>query len=372
MEWIDASTSDGVEVNGLPWSKANGGKFIRLPLNRQTDIENGTDRYVWGNSLYPSTARVRFKTDSTSLHLKIDHGGARLAMYHMASIAVSGIDLYIGDPGNESFWKVTNPKQSTGEYEHVFFDGLEPEMREFTLYLPTYSKLVSLQIGIDEGATISRPTPYERIKPIVAYGTSITQGACSSRCSNGYLAQVGRRLNCDMVNLGFSGSAHCEPIMAEMLLEIDASVYLIDCVANMDADLMNERYETFVNTIRAAKPDVPIVLMAKNHYAKEVVEEPDFYNAQHEALFTTYSNRLAAGDRNIYLFDTGALIPTADGTHLTDEGFTRIADHLTPLLEQILQGLENPPPEYILIGDTNNAADPATGYGAVDHAYKIA
>jgi len=377
LDWIDASASNSVEVDGLPWFEGNGGKFIRLPQSRQTDIENGTDLYVWGNSQYPSTARIRFKTDSTSLHLKIDHGGARLAMYHMASIAVSGIDLYIGEPGSESFWKVSNPKQSTGEYEHVFFDGMDSEMREFTLYLPTYSKLVSLKIGIDAGATITRPTPYEKIKPIVSYGTSITQGACSSRCSNGYVAQLGRRLNCDMVNLGFSGSAHCEPIMAEMLLEIDASIYLIDCVANMDATLMNARYETFVNTIRSAKPDVPIVLMTKNHYAKEIVEGPDFYNDQHEALYTTYSNRLAAGDQNIHLFDTGALIPTggdhpsADGTHLTDEGFTRIADGLEPVLEQIFQGLETPPPTYVSIGDTNNVAD-TTGYGAVGYAYKIA
>ncbi len=377
LEWVDASTSGSVEVDGLPWFKANGGEFIRLPLSRQTDIENGTDLYVWGNSQYPSTARVRFKTDSTSLHLKIDHGGARLAMYHMASIGVSGIDLYIGEPGNESFWKVTNPKQSTGEYEHVFFDGMDSEMREFTLYLPTYSKLVSLKIGIDAGATITRPTPYEKIKPIVSYGTSITQGACSSRCSNGYVAQLGRRLNCDMVNLGFSGSAHCESIMAEMLLEIDASVYLIDCVANMTPALMNSRYENFVNQLRAAKPDIPIVLMTKNHYAKEIVEGPSFYNDQHAALFTTYSNRLAAGDQNIYLFDTGAIVPaggdhpTADGTHLTDVGFTRIADGLEPVLEQIFQGLENPPPTYVAIGNTNNVAD-STGYGAVDYAYKIA
>lgn len=381
LEWVDASTSSSVEVDGLPWFKANGGRFIRLPLSRQTDIENGTDLYVWGNSLRPSTARVRFKTDSTSLHLKIDHGEASdadLAMWHMASIAVSGIDLYIGPPGNESFWNPTKPLSGTTEYEHAFFDGMASEMREFTLYLPTYAELKSLKIGIDAGATITRPTPYEKIKPIVVYGSSITQGACSSRCSNGYVAQLGRRLNCDVVNLGFSGSGRGEPIMAEMMLEIDASIYIVDCVANMPPSLMNTRYENFVNQLRAAKPDIPIVLMTKNHYAEEIVEGSAGYDAQHEALYTTYSNRLAAGDQNIYLFDTGALIPaggdvpSADGTHLTDVGFTRIADGLTPVLEQIFQGLEEPPPEYVLIGDTNNAADPATGYGAVDYAYKIA
>ena len=380
LDWVDASTSGSVEVDGLPWFEGNGGKFIRLPLSRKTDIENGTDLHVWGNSLRPSTARVRFKTDSTSLHLKIEHGeasNADLAMWHMASIAVSGIDLYIGEPGNESFWKVTKPLSGTAEYEHSFFDGMASEMREFTLYLPTYAELKSLKIGIDAGATITRPTPYEKIKPIVVYGSSITQGACSSRCSNGYVAQLGRRLNCDMVNLGFSGSGRGEPIMAEMLLEIDASIYIVDCVANMPPSLMNSRYENFVNQLRTAKPDIPIVLMTKNHYAKEIVEGSAAYDDQHAALFTTYSNRLAQGDQNLYFFDTGAIIPaggdhpSSDGTHLTDEGFTRIADGLEPILEQIFQSLEVPPPVYVPIGNTNNVAD-TTGYGAVDYAFKIA
>ena len=378
LKWIDVSTDRSVEVDGLAWFKANGGQFIRLPLDREDDIKNGTDLYVWGNGQYPSTARVRFRTDSTSLHLKIDHGGARLAMWHMASIAVSGIDLYIGAPGNESFWNPTRPLSGTNEYEHAFFDGMPKQMREFTLYLPTYSKLKTLKIGIDEDATIVRPTPYKTIKPVVVYGTSITQGACSSRCSNGYVAQLGRRLNCDMVNLGFSGSGRAEPIMADLMLEIDASAYIVDCVANMDADLMNERYEAFVNRLRAAKPNIPIILMTKPHYAEEIVEGTAGYDAQNAALFTTYSNRLAAGDQNIYLFDTGALIPpggdhpSADGTHLTDEGFTRITDHLEPVLRQILQGVESPPPTFIPIGDTNNVADPQTGYGAVHYAYAIA
>jgi len=63
-----------------------------LPLDRRTDIEDGTDLYVWEHGLRPSTARVRFKTDSTSLHLKIDHGepsDADLAMWWMVSIAVN-------------------------------------------------------------------------------------------------------------------------------------------------------------------------------------------------------------------------------------------------------------------------------------------
>jgi formylglycine-generating enzyme required for sulfatase activity len=191
------------------------------------------------------------------------------------------------------------------------------------------------------------------------------------------VAQLGRRLNCDVVNLGFSGSGRGEPIMAEMMLEIDASIYIVDCVANMPPSLMNSRYENFVNQLRAAKPDIPIVLMTKNHYAKEIVEGSSAYDDQHAALFTTYSNLIAQGDQNLYLFDTGALIPaggdhpSADGTHLTDEGFTRIADGLEPVLGQILQGLETPPPTYVLIGDTNNVAD-TTGYGAVGYAYKIA
>ncbi|MFI4912608.1 MAG: SGNH/GDSL hydrolase family protein [Sedimentisphaeraceae bacterium JB056] len=343
LKWIDVSNDKSVEVDGLAWFEQNEGKFIRLPLERKDEIT----KTAWWMSLCPSTARVRFKTDSTTLRVKVDHGMAdpsRIAMWHMSSVAVSGIDLYIGEPGNRDFWRTTHPKEGNGEYEHVYFKGLNKEMREFTMYLPSYSELKSLKIGFDEDCQILEPTAYQIQKPITVYGTSITQSGCSSRGSNGYVALLERRLNADVVNLGFSGSGCGEPVMAELMTQIDASVYIVDSVANMETDLMDQRYEKFVRILREKRPEIPVILMTKIHFAFEI--DPDAragYDRQHKALFATYKKLKEEGDDNVYLFDTGQIIkpggdhPTVDGIHMTDVGYQMVAKELVPFVKEIIE-----------------------------------
>ena len=348
LKWIDISRDKTVQVNGLAWFEENGGKLIRLPLSKKDEITP----LAWELSLCPSTARVRFKTDSPSLQVKIDHGmdkgaaghpKAGLALWNMSSIGVSGIDLYMGEPGKTSFWKTSRSQKVAGEYAHVYFDGLERKMREFTLYLPAYAELKSLKIAVSADAKILKPTPYKRTKPIVIYGTSITQGGCASRGSSGFVAQLERRLNSDVVNLGFSGSGCGEPVLAELMTQIDASVYIVDSVANMPPDFMKKYYDNFVNILRKNKPDVPIILMTKIHFADEIFPGGvKHYNQQHKFLFETYNKLKASGDTKVHLFDAGAIIkqggdhPTNDGIHLTDLGFKLIADELVPFVEKII------------------------------------
>ncbi len=341
-KWIDVKTSEQIAVNGLPWYQQNDRQFIRLPLVEKDNITPA----AWWMSKCPSGARVRFKTDSSSLKLRICHGmenSDRLAMWHMSSVAVSGIDLYIGPPENMTFWKTTNPQSGSEAYEHIYFENLAKKTREFTLYLPTYAELSELSIGINDDATLATPTPYQYEKPIVFYGTSITQGACAGRGANTFVSRISRQLNCDVVNLGFSGSGCGEPIMAELMSQIDASIYVIDSVANMNTKIMQERYENLIGLLRKNKPETPIVLMTKIHFAYEVEPaQAQEYIEQHKPLFETYEKMKAAGDKNIYLFDAGAIIPTgknhptADGIHMLDTGFEKITGQLAPSLGQIL------------------------------------
>ena len=67
---------------------------------------------------------------------------------------------------------------------------------------------------MDEGAVIKPARPFALSKPVVFYGTSITQGGCASRPGMSYTAIVGRKLNLDFVNQGFSGNGLGEPEVA--------------------------------------------------------------------------------------------------------------------------------------------------------------
>src|SRR6185436_7835587 len=123
------------------------------------------------------------------------------------------------------------------------------------------------------GATLAlAPERVEgRSKPIVFYGTSITQGGCASRPGMVHTAIVGRRLEMPVINLGFSGNGRMEQEVTDLLTEIDAAVYVIDCLPNMSAKDVEEKTEPLVRTLRKARPTTPILLVEDRSYANSAV-----------------------------------------------------------------------------------------------------
>jgi hypothetical protein len=51
-----------------------------------------------------------------------------------------------------------------------------------------------------------------------------------------------------------------EPEMADLLAELDPSVYVLDCLWNMRPEEVSERVAPFVKKLRAARPDASILL----------------------------------------------------------------------------------------------------------------
>jgi lysophospholipase L1-like esterase len=292
----------------------------------------------------PSGGRVRFKTDSTSLSLRIRHGRSENAMPHMCAVGVSGIDLYEGPPSKMVYWGSNKQIALQAEYTSAYFSGLPVKMREFTLYLPVYNDLTQLEIGLDPDAGIRPPTPFRPRKPVVFYGTSITQGGCSSRGANGYVPIVGRKLALDVVNLGFSGNGQSEPEVASLIGELDMAAFVNDCVGNMNQEMMETRYAAFNEIIRAKHPRLPILFMtfircAGENYRPEAAQALEAKNA---IVARTYREFKRRGDRQVFLLDSTKVIgfeadhPSVDGAHLTDLGFTRLADAVAPVLKRML------------------------------------
>ena len=210
-------------VDGLPWFVENGRELFRLPVQ----LKDTFPRSVWSLAQSPSGARIRFRTDSTVLAIRLEYPRTP-AMNNMHAFGQSGVDLYVGATywGNMSADKDARPGKI---YEHVYFnfpDAPRAE-REITLYLPVYEPVKVVALGLDEHAQIKSPRPFALAKPVVYYGTSITQGGCASRPGMNYEAILGRRLNIDFVNLGFSGSGKYEAEVARPVAGIDVSVFRI-------------------------------------------------------------------------------------------------------------------------------------------------
>lgn len=338
LVWVSAK-NDRFTVNGLPWFKENGGEFIRFPKRAKGVVRDP----VWELSTMPSGGRVRFKTNSTTLKLRIQHSRAEIAMLHMCAVGVSGIDLYEGPPHKMVYWTSSKAIVPQKPYECSYFTKMPRKMREFTLYLPTYNDLTLLEIGLDHDATVEPPSRFRLSKPVLVYGTSITQGGCSSRGANGHVPLVGRMLGVDVINLGFSGNGQSDLEVADLINEVDMACFVNDCVANMNIEKMKERYAAFNEKIRAKNPKLPMLFMTSICWAAANYSHDKRGQETNTFVIKTYNEFRKRGDKNVHLLDCRKAIgidpdhPSVDGCHLTDLGYKRLADAVAPVLKRILK-----------------------------------
>jgi hypothetical protein len=213
------------------------------------------------------------------------------------------------------------------------------------LYLPLYNGVESMEIGIERGRKLwpAAARPDAQAKPIVFYGTSITHGASASRPGMVHTAILGRRFDRPVVNLGFSGNGQMETEVAALLAEIDAAVYVIDCLPNIGAADVLARTRPCVEILRRAHPDTPIVLVEDRSYADSFLlrGKRERNLTSRAALRKVYDELKSTGDANLYYLEGERLLGddnegTVDSSHPTDLGFMRQADTFAEVLGPIL------------------------------------
>lgn len=340
LRWLPMDSGE-LEINGLPWFQANGGSLSRLPLASKSSFR----KEVWSLAQSPSGGRIRFRTDSTVLAIRLEYSSPP-SMANMHAFGQTGVDLYVN--GNYLVSAVADKDAKPGKiYEPILFDfSQQPRAeREITLYLPLYKPVKVLGLGVDKDAKITKAGSFAVARPVVFYGTSITQGGCASRAGMSYQAILGRKLNLDFVNLGFSGNGLGEPEVARAVAEIDASCYVLDFGANHKTfAAMREVYAPFLDHIRARHPATPIIVMTLLHSSREHripslgIEWPE----RRKFIAQLVRERVQAGDRKLYLVDGAKLLgPTpddglVDGVHPNDLGFYWMAEGLAPTLRRAL------------------------------------
>jgi lysophospholipase L1-like esterase len=281
---------------------------------------------------------VRFTTDAPSIQVRwtLLSGGAS-ALPHMPATGVSGVDFYAKAKGGQ--WEfVANGRPAAATNTASF---TVPPGEQYLVYLPLYDGVKSVAIGIPKGRKIAAAYPEER-KPIVIYGTSITQGGCASRPGMAWTSIVGRRLDTPVVNLGFSGSGKMEPAMADLLAELDPSVYVLDCIWNMSPEQVSERVVPFVEKLRASHPNTPILLAEDSSFQNKCPTEKG------RALRAAYQMLTDAGVKHLHFLASKDMLGedtegTVDGCHPNDLGMMRLADAFSKALRPILHGTSGEP-----------------------------
>lgn len=319
--------------------------FSRLPYNLKDSVREG----LWDRQQCSSGMGIRFATDSKSVGVRYDLLW-NTHMIHMADTGLKGSDLYVFE--GDSAWRHVNTnrpyiKEGTDKTcEATYVENLAPGMKEFMIYLPLYDGVTKMEVVVDSGAVITSGNPLiiDEGKKIVAYGTSILQGGCASRTGMASTNIISRNLNCEVVNLGFSGEGKMDFVMARALAQIpDVDCYLLDPVPNCTEMMCDTLTYDFVNILRTLRPEVPIVM----------VEGPIYPYARYDSYFENYLPKKNAAFRrnferlkadnpeNLYYVTSENLDGaeddgTVDGIHLTDLGFKYYADKLTPVLAEIL------------------------------------
>lgn len=332
--WHSVSEWD-IEGRGWPVDEL-ASPYDRLPSKAESIVRDK----VWNLSRTSTGMACRFNTDATEITIKYTVGNKALALPHMPATGVSGVDLYALDSSGKWKW-VSCCKPSGTEVTHKI-SGIDPGLRTYMAYFPLRNSLLDISFGIPRGAKFQPVAPRSE-KPIVFYGTSITHGACASRPGMSHVAILGRRLNLPVVNLGFAGNGTMDPEVGALLTELDAAVYVIDCLPNMNGDQVAEKTEPLVKQLRQARPDTPIVLVEDRSFSNSWLfkSRRDHHEKSRSALVRAYDNLVSSGVKNLYYLEGEDLLgddteATTDGSHPSDLGFLRQAEAFEPLLKQAI------------------------------------
>lgn len=334
--WYDVQL---VQIEGRGWSETRA-PFDRLPARAEATVRPE----VWGLSRHSAGLCARFVSDATTLKARWTLTSDRLDMPHMPSTGVSGLDLYVRDDSGRWRWLACGvPTAKTSAV--TLFNGLPAGEREYRLYLPLYNGVSSVELGLPAAASLAKAdAPAEPRKPLVFYGTSITQGGCASRPGMVHTAILGRRLDRPVINLGFSGNGRMELEIAELLAELDAAVFIIDCLPNIDAAQVTERTAPLVLALREKRPETPILLVEDRTYSDAFLNagKRRRNDASRAALRDAYARLQSAGLPALFYLEGEHLLGddnegTVDSSHPTDLGFVRQADAFEAALRPILE-----------------------------------
>jgi len=335
--WYDIQL---LPIEGQGWSDT-AADYDRLPAKAEDKVRSA----VWNLSRHSAGIAVRFVTDATTIHARWTLTSARLAMPHMPATGVSGLDLYVRD--SEGQWRWLACARPTKQSNSVkLTSGIPEGKRSYMLFLPLYNGVSKVEIGIPQGKMLAAAParPASHAKPIVFYGTSITHGACASRPGMVHTAILGRRFDRPVINLGFSGNGRMEPEVVEWIAEIDAAVYVFDCLPNIQAADVLARTKPCIEIIRKTHPTTPILLVEDRSYSDSflVSSKRERNRTSREALRKVFDELKSAGDSNLFYLEGEKLLGkdnegTVDSSHPTDLGFMRQADAFAEVLRPILE-----------------------------------
>lgn len=344
-KWWKPTDSPFPTVNGQYWSSEMQDSLFRLPPRAEASVR----KPVWNLAKNSAGLNIRFTSNASQIKVRYKVSGNN-SMPHMPATGVSGVDLYAIDSDGE--WHFCAGKYSFKDTITYAFENLKPNDsyhklgREYRLFLPLYNTVKNLEIGVPDTAQF-QPLAKMPEKPIVIYGTSIAQGACASRPGMAWTNILTRKLDRPVINLAFSGNGQLEKEIIDLMNEIEAKVYVLDCLPNMvstrfESTELQKRIIAAVKSIRGKHPNIPILLTDHAGYTEGYLmpERQKLFEDANKNLAIAFAQMQKEGILGIFTLkineinlDNDAMV---DGTHPNDYGMMQYAAAYEKKLRAIL------------------------------------
>lgn len=329
-------------LEGQAWTGSIEEPYDRLPSKAKGVVRQD----VWNLSKNTAGLQLRFRSNASEIIVKFKVGGS-IQMPHMPATGVSGVDLYSKTIDGRWVWAAGRFNfKDTVTYTFSGLQGNDQHVanREYTLYFPLYNSVSWMEISVPEKSELE-PLRVRNDKPIVIYGTSIAQGGCATRPGLAWTNILDRKIDHPVLNLGFSGNGRLEPEVLDLVAEIDAKVYVLDCLpnlTNLSKDELKKKIIAAVQQLKSKRTTVPILLTAHDGYTGGEIS-PDkkaSYSNANLALQEAYDTLIKIKTEGLYLLSYEAIHQDiesmVDGVHPNDIGMMNYAIAYEKILRTIL------------------------------------
>ncbi len=283
---------------------------------------------------------VAFRTNSTCIDIKTEYGTIQYPM-NTNGIAAKGYDLYIRDNG-KWVYAASGARGNGAENEVLnLFKNMYGSMQECLLYLPLYSEVRSVRIGVQEGSVIE-PIPNPFRYRVAIFGSSYTHGSSTSRGGMTYPAQFSRNTGIQLLSIGCSGNCKLQSYFADALAAADADAFLFDTFSNPSIKEIKERLFPFIEKIQAAHPGKPLIFQrtirreSRNFSVASEKAEQDRMDVA-DSLMAIACKKY----KDVYYIVPNATSPdhlaSVDGVHPTNYGYTLWAKSIEKKVLRILK-----------------------------------
>jgi len=321
-------------VYGL-YDSENQKSFKRLPDEVGKNINEGIA------GIYTNTAGGRVSFSTTSKYVAIKSKMPNICrLPHMTLAGTSGFYLYINSKGKSIYYRTFMPPYDMVDGYESIIHFADNSPKDITVNFPLYNDVDELYIGLQQSEDLKEGQKYRNIKPVVYYGSSITQGGCASRPGNSYQSIIARETNIDYMNLGFSGNARGEKSMADYIADFDMSALVLDYDYNAPSkEHLKNTHKNFFEIVRNKNSILPIIMLSRPNVEIDIKDSKE----RREIIEHTFKAALEKGDKNVYFIGGESLFGTknrdcctVDGYHPNDCGFVRMAEVIEYVLKKII------------------------------------